>query len=69
MRQLHAELQRMGCGGADQSPVLSSSHFLNVQHPLYIVPPSFSTGRKRALLIGINYQGQEGELVRLFVVG
>ena len=44
-----------------QIPQLTSSRPLNVSDAFYIVPPS-STGTKRALLIGINYVGQKGEL-------
>ena len=47
----------------DQIPELTSSRPMDVNTPMYIVPPG-STGRRRAVLIGINYTGQHGELVR-----
>jgi len=39
--------------GYDQLPQLSSSRWIDVNAPLYIVPPK--SGRRRAILIGINY--------------
>lgn len=47
--------------GYDQIPQLTSSRMIDVQKSMYIVPPG-STGRRRAILIGINYVGQKGEL-------
>mmetsp|Transcript_2400 Transcript_2400/g.5560 ORF Transcript_2400/g.5560 Transcript_2400/m.5560 type:complete len:333 (+) Transcript_2400:926-1924(+) len=44
-----------------QVPQLSSSRMIDKDKPLKIVPPG-STGEKRAILIGINYVGQENEL-------
>jgi len=45
----------------DQVPQLSSSRLINVHSdPMYIAPPG--SGRRRAVLIGINYVGQKGEL-------
>jgi len=49
--------------GYDQIPTLSSSRRIEVHGtptPMQIVPPG--SGRRRALLIGINYVGQKGEL-------
>jgi len=47
--------------GFDQVPQLSSSRMMDVKNPFQIVPPQ-SRGRRRAILIGINYKGQQGEL-------
>jgi len=47
--------------GFDQIPQLSSSRMLDVSNPFEIVPPQ-SQGRRRAVLIGINYEGQQGQL-------
>lgn len=44
-----------------QIPQLTSSRQLDVHSPFEIVP-SGSTGTKRAVIIGINYIGQQGEL-------
>lgn len=44
-----------------QIPQLSSAQELNVNQDFYLVPPDH-TGTKRAVLIGINYFGQNGEL-------
>jgi metacaspase-1 len=46
-----------------QIPQLSSSHPMDLDQPFYIFPPD-CTGTKRAVLIGINYQGhnEQGEL-------
>jgi len=48
-------------GRFSQIPQLSSSRKLDVQEKFEIVP-SGSTGARRALLIGINYVGQQGQL-------
>lgn len=48
-------------GFKDQSPQLSCSREVDVNKTMHIVPPG-SVGNKRALLIGINYVGQKGEL-------
>lgn len=58
LRKLRSELNRMGY---DQIPQLTSSRLIDVNKPMYIVPPG-STGRRRAILIGINYIGQKGQL-------
>jgi hypothetical protein len=55
---MRTELNRMGY---DQIPQLTSSRFIEVEKPMYIVPPT-SEGRRRAILIGINYTGQQGQL-------
>ena len=46
----------------DQTPTLTSSRIIDATGgaPMQIVPPG--SGRRRALLIGINYVGQQGEL-------
>ena len=59
LRKMRTELQQMGY---DQIPQLTSSRLIDVNKPMYICPPN-SHGRKRALLIGINYTGQQGQLV------
>ena len=48
-------------GRYSQIPQLSSSRPLDVEQPFYIVPPECE-GARRAVLIGINYVGQQGEL-------
>jgi hypothetical protein len=57
LKQMSASLQGMEY---DQTPMLSSSRKIDLNTPLQIVPPR--SGRRRALLIGINYVGQEGQL-------
>jgi hypothetical protein len=46
--------------GYQQTPTLSSSRPVLPHHPMRIVPPG--SGKRRAILIGINYVGQNGEL-------
>jgi metacaspase-1 len=58
LRKMRTELNQMGY---DQVPELTSSRMIDVNKPMYIVPPG-SHGRRRAILIGINYQGQNGQL-------
>jgi len=58
LQRMRTELKNMGY---EQIPQLSSSKMIRVREPMYIVPPG-STGRRRALLIGINYVGQQGQL-------
>ena len=48
-------------GRYTQIPQLSSSRPMDVSSPFEIVPKG-CTGTKRALLIGINYVGQQGQL-------
>ena len=50
--------------GYDQIPQLSASRLLNAHDQFEIVPPSSIqvNGRRRAVLIGINYIGQNGQL-------
>jgi hypothetical protein len=65
LRQWRTELQDKG---RKHIPQLASSHLMDVkEQPIYIGLPQFESGggRKRALLIGICYQGQVGELVRV----
>jgi hypothetical protein len=70
LHQWRSELQEKGHDG--YLVQLSSSHRMDIKdQPLYLVPPNFVNrgGRcKRAILIGIAYQGQEGELVRVCVL-
>lgn len=47
--------------GLSQIPQLSSSRPMDMKQPFHIVPEG-STGTRRAVMIGINYRGQEGEL-------
>uniref|UniRef100_A0A7S3KWD1 Peptidase C14 caspase domain-containing protein n=1 Tax=Amphora coffeiformis TaxID=265554 RepID=A0A7S3KWD1_9STRA len=42
-------------------PQMTASRPLEAQRPFYIVPPG-ATGRRRALIIGINYTGQQGQI-------
>lgn len=58
LRAMRAELNRMGY---DQVPQLTSSRMIDVDKTMHIVPPG-ATGRRRAILIGINYRGQKGQL-------
>jgi hypothetical protein len=46
--------------GYDQIPQLTSSSVIDVNEPMELVPKT--SGTKRAVLIGINYTGQDGEL-------
>ena len=57
LRQMRSVFKSMG---HDQEPQLSSSRKIDMDKPIHIVPPG--SGRRRALLIGINYVGQQGEL-------
>lgn len=57
LQDLHGILKEQGF---NQHPQLSSSRWIDVTRPMYIVPPK--SGRRRAVLIGINYVGQKGEL-------
>lgn len=52
--------QILSSGRYTQIPQLSASHKMDVNEPFQIV--SGSGGTKRALLIGINYVGQQGQL-------
>ena len=47
--------------GFTQVPQLSSSRQLDIHNPFRLVPENFS-GTRRALVIAINYVGQQGEL-------
>jgi len=61
LRTMRGELRQMGY---DQVPQLTSSRMIDVNKPMHIVPPDFKPAvhRKRAILIGINYVGQQGQL-------
>lgn len=48
--------------GFEQIPQLTSSHSLDVKSSFEIVPDYARDGTRRAVLIGINYVGQSGEL-------
>lgn len=48
-------------GSYSQIPQLTSSQKLDMSQAFFIVPPN-CTGTKRAVMIGINYTGQNGEL-------
>jgi hypothetical protein len=58
LRKMRSELRNMGY---DQVPELTSSRLIDVNKTMYIVPPG-ATGHRRAILIGINYTGQQGQL-------
>ncbi|KAI2493792.1 Caspase domain [Fragilaria crotonensis] len=58
LRRMRSVLLNMGF---DQVPQLTSSRLIDVHKPMYIVPPG-SNGTRRAILIGINYKGQQGQL-------
>jgi metacaspase-1 len=58
LRQMRTELNKMGF---NQVPQLTSSRLIDVNKEMRIVPEN-ATGRRRALLIGINYTGQQGQL-------
>lgn len=58
LRRMRTELNQMGFS---QVPQLTSSRLIDVNKTMHIVPPS-ATGRRRAILIGINYEGQQGQL-------
>ena len=62
--KMRTELQQ---NGNDEVPQLTSSRWMDVNAPMYICPPDSGDGRKRAILIGINYTGQEGALVRFSI--
>lgn len=47
--------------GLNQQPQLSSSRPIDVNEELHIVPPDCE-GTKRALLVGINYEGEHNAL-------
>lgn len=51
----------LSSGRYTQIPQLSSSRPLDISHKFDITPDNFN-GTKRAVLIGINYIGQQGEL-------
>jgi metacaspase-1 len=59
LQDMYTQLQKLGY---DQIPQLSSSRWIDVHSPMFIVPPK--SGKRRALLIGINYvgHGKPGEL-------
>jgi hypothetical protein len=48
-------------GAYSQIPQLTSSQPIDLNQDFYLVPPN-CTGTRRAVLIGINYEGQDGEL-------
>jgi metacaspase-1 len=51
----------LGKGSYQQIPQLTSSRPLDIHHKFDIVPEQ-CTGTRRAVMIGINYTGQQGEL-------
>jgi hypothetical protein len=58
LRKMRNVLRGMGY---DQVPQLTSSRMIDVDKTMEIVPKG-ATGSKRAVLIGINYVGQKGQL-------
>lgn len=61
---LHRMRSVLKSKGFDQIPQLSSSRMIDVNHQFEIVPQQSiqARGVRRAVLIGINYVGQQGEL-------
>ena len=62
MQVLKGMRRVLRAGNYSQNPHLTSSHPIDVSQTFYIVPPECRQGAKRAVLIGINYVGQKGEL-------
>jgi len=62
VRVLGAMRQNLKAKGFDYVPQLTSSRLIDVKKPCKIVNPNHAFGTKRAVLIGINYTGQDGEL-------
>jgi metacaspase-1 len=58
LQQMRSVLSK---GGYTQIPQLTSSHPLELEQDFYLVPPDCQ-GTRRAVLIGINYEGQQGQL-------
>ena len=48
--------------GFDQVPQLTSSRLIDVKKPFKLINDTDTYGTKRAVMIGINYVGQQGEL-------
>eukprot|EP00804_Cyclotella_cryptica_P009679 CCRYP_011225-RC/>CCRYP_011225-RC protein AED:0.14 eAED:0.14 QI:0/0.5/0.33/1/0.5/0.33/3/368/449 len=61
LREMRSVLQQRGY---DQVPQLTSSRMIDVHDPFVITPSSFNPKKntQRAVLIGINYVNQKGEL-------
>ncbi|CAJ1942010.1 unnamed protein product [Cylindrotheca closterium] len=59
---LHRMRDVLRSKGFDQIPQLSASRLLDANSQFQIVPPDSAPNKKRAILIGINYVGQQGEL-------
>ena len=59
LRRMRNELQSKGFS---QLPQLTSSRMINIHETMQVVPPQ-SPGFRRAVLIGINYVGQQGARV------
>jgi metacaspase-1 len=57
LKNMHDQLKELKF---TQTPTLSSSREIKANSKMEIVPPG--SAKRRALLIGINYVGQEGEL-------
>mmetsp|Transcript_29561 Transcript_29561/g.35154 ORF Transcript_29561/g.35154 Transcript_29561/m.35154 type:complete len:316 (+) Transcript_29561:196-1143(+) len=62
VRLLRSMKQNLKAKGIDHIPQLTSSRLTDVNMPCVFVNPDHPRGTKRAVLIGINYSGQEGEL-------
>lgn len=64
MELLHNMRTVLRSKGFDQIPQLSSSRMIDVNHQFEIIPQQSisSKGARRAVLIGINYVGQQGQL-------
>jgi len=57
LKDMHEQLKKQDF---DQVPQLSSSRWIDINSPMFICPPK--SGVRRAMLVGINYVGQKGEL-------
>jgi len=59
---LRSMRENLNSKGFDQVPQLTSSRLIDVTQPCEFVNKTSTLGTKRAVLIGINYCGQQGEL-------
>jgi len=62
LQLLHRMRDVLKAKGFDQIPQLSASRLLDANSRFEIVPADSAPNKKRAILIGINYVGQNGEL-------
>jgi len=59
LRKMRQDLQQ---GRFTQNPQLSSSRKIDLSHPFRVADTTSSGGTRRAVLVGINYVGQNGQL-------